>query len=169
MFLFDLQVIGLIVWMMMDLCDVVVDYMMLLGLYYLMVCGYYYGFGFWVDGGLCVDWMLVYYYCVDSQGIGFDCSVSGSNVVGQYVLQVVEIYGDFVCVFELLLLWFYYVLWDCCMCLGRMFWDELVGCYLWGVCQVCLMQDIWVVLCDWIDLQWYWYVVVFLQIQYDEV
>lgn len=65
----------------MGLCEVVVNYMIFLGLYYLMVCGYYYGFGFWVDGGLCVDWILVYYYWVDCNGIGFDWIVCGSNVV----------------------------------------------------------------------------------------
>lgn len=45
-----------------------------------MVVNYYFGFGFWVVDMLCVDWMFVYYYCVDEMGLGFDCICMGSGV-----------------------------------------------------------------------------------------
>lgn len=74
-------VCDVIVELMLFLCEVVVDYMMLLGLYYLMGIGYYYGLVFWVDDFEWLDWNFVYYYCVDCGGIGFDCLFMGSNVV----------------------------------------------------------------------------------------
>lgn len=144
--------------------------MMLLGLYYQFVWGYYYGFELWCSVfGVCLDWLFFYYYKVDKEGIGFDCSSKGSDVVFQYFDLFCQIYNDKVICFEIYLFWFYYVFWYYQMKSGCMFWGELCYVYDRGVWQVCGFQEVWDSVEFFVDVCWFGEVQLKLKIQMCDV
>ena len=142
----DPAVVQPIVDMMMGSREAAVNYMTPLGLHHLMARGHHYGPGPWVDGGPRADWTSVYYHRADSNGIGFDRTVHGSNAVSQYAPVVAQHYGSLREVPESLLLWFHHVPWDHRMTSGRPLWDELIARYSLGVRQVQTMQQTWATL-----------------------
>ena len=70
---------------MLDSREVVVDYMMPLGLHHIFAGNHHYGPEPWYDvPGARRDWMPPYYHRADKEGLGFDRTSRGSDAVAQY-------------------------------------------------------------------------------------
>jgi alpha-glucuronidase len=123
--------------------ETVVNYSMTLGLHHIMATGHHYGPGPWVSDQARADWNPVYYHRADSQGLGFDRTVTGSNALEQYAPEWQQLWGNVDTCPENLLLWFHHVPWDHKMKSGRTLWDELCLRYQQGVDEVRVMQREW--------------------------
>jgi alpha-glucuronidase len=108
-----------------------------------MARGHHYGPGPWVSGGPRADWTSVYYHQADTNGVGFDRTVAGSNAVEQYAAPLRDLYGRLDRVPDDFLLWFHHVPWDYRMRSGRPLWDELTFRYCRGVQTVATMKQAW--------------------------
>ena len=128
--------------MMMASREITVNYMTPIGLHHIMYAGHHYGPGPWVNRGR-QDWTSVYYHRVDSTGIGFDRTRTGSDAVDQYFPEVRNMYENIETCPENLLLWFHHVPWDYKMHSGRSLWDELCYKYNSGVNSVTEMVEDW--------------------------
>jgi len=130
--------------MMMDSREVVVDYMMPLGLHHIFAFDHHYGPEPWGDmeGGR-PDWMPWYYHNADTVGLGFDRTTNGSNAVAQYNEPLRSIFNNIATCPENLLLWFHHVPWTHTMKSGRTLWDELCFHYDQGVQEVREFQKTW--------------------------
>ena len=122
--------------------EAVVNYMTPLGLAHIMATGHHYGPAPWVRLSR-ADWSPTYYHKVDSLGIGFDRTATGSNAVAQYAPPVRDRYGSLSTVPDSLLLWFHHVPWTYRMHSGRTLWDEMAFRYNAGVDSVRAMQKLW--------------------------
>lgn len=130
--------------MMLESREAAVHYMMPLGLHHIMSANGHYGPGpWWAPKNMRADWTPPYYHKVDSNGIGFDRSSTGSNAVSQYHESLAGIFNDINTCPENLLLWFHHVPWDHTMKSGRNLWNELCYDYDKGVKEVRNFQQIW--------------------------
>ena len=123
--------------------EAAVDYMTPLGLAHLMATGHHYGPGPWVSELARGEWNPVYYHQADSEGIGFDRTVTGSNAISQYTEPVARGFANPESIDNRYLLWFHHLPWDYPMRSGRNLWQELVLRYDRGLSAVETMQLAW--------------------------
>ena len=161
----DARFVAPAVAMMMGSREAAVDYMTPLGLAHLMAAGHHYGPGPWQGGGARADWTPPYFHRADSDGIGADRGVSGSNAVSQYPQPLADQYNDPKLTPEKYLLWFHHLGWDYPMASGRTLWDELVNHYSRGVEYVRQMRRTWAALAPYVDAERYAETSAFLEIQ----
>lgn len=129
---------------MLDSREATVNYMMPLGLHHIFSAHAHYGPGpWWAPPGMRADWTPPYYHKVDSFGIGFDRTPSGSNAIVQYSEELATQLTNVNTCPESLLLWFHHLPWDYQMKSGRSLWDEMCYRYNTGVKQVRDFQQIW--------------------------
>lgn len=154
--------------MMMRSREAVVDYMTPLGLAHLMDTGHHYGPGPWVSELARPEWNPVYYHRADSEGIGFDRTLTGSNAVEQYAEPVARHFSDLDSIGDKDLLWFHHLPWDYRMKSGNTLWEELVSRYDHGVGEVIEMQATWETLKPYVDQQRFERTANLLEVQLDE-
>ena len=137
---------------MLDSREAMVNYMMPLGLAHLFAWQHHYGPdpGFHLEGAR-PDWMPSYYHRVDTVGLGFDRTMTGSNAVSQYFPPLRDSLNNLETCPEKFLLWFHHVPWDHRMQSGRTLWEELCYKYQSGVDSVYAFQRIWEKMKPYID------------------
>lgn len=141
---------------MLDSREVVVDYMMPLGLHHIFAGNHHYGPEPWYDvPGARRDWMPPYYHRADKEGLGFDRTSRGSDAVAQYPDSLCRLYGDLSTCPEKYFLWFHHVPWDYRMKSGRTFWDELCHKYDDGVKAARGFCDVWTRMKPYVDAERY--------------
>jgi alpha-glucuronidase len=151
--------------MMMTSRQIMVNYMTPLGLHHIMGTGHHYGPAPWVNNAGRADWNPVYYHRVDSNGIGFDRTATGSNAISQYQSAAAARWKDINTCDEDYLLWFHHVPWTHRMRSGRNLWEELCARYNAGVESVRGMQKTWSKLEGLIDAERFRQTKMFLAIQ----
>src|SRR5439155_13386419 len=129
----DPHVVDAVKKIMLSSREAVVNYMTPLGLHHIMGTGHHYGPAPWVNNAGRPDWNPVYYHRADSVGIGFDRTVTGSNALSQYAVEVRLQWEDLKNCDEKYLLWFHHVPWRYKTRSGRILWDELCYKYYPGV------------------------------------
>lgn len=142
--------------MMLSSREMVVDYMMPLGLHHIFAGGHHYGPEPWyAPEGVRPDWTPPYYHKADSLGIGFDRTKNGSGNVTQYPEPLCSLYDSLEDCPENLLLWFHHVPWTHRMASGNTLWEEMClhyerGCRqagdnlkLWQRLKPYVEKDIW--------------------------
>lgn len=130
--------------MMLTSREAAVNYMMPLGLHHIMSANEHYGPGpWWAPARVRADWTPPYYHKVDSIGIGFDRSNTGSNATSQYHEPLTTQFNNLATCPENLLLWFHHIPWNYKMKSGHTFWDEMCYHYDMGVQQVRQFQKTW--------------------------
>jgi alpha-glucuronidase len=123
--------------------EVCVNYMTPLGLHHIMAEGHHFGPGPWVDSLNRADWTAVYYHKANKDGIGFDRTEEGSNLLGQYHKGFSSQYENVdECPTEFLL-WFHRVPWNKKLKTGRTVWEEMVYRYDLGVKDAEIMHRDW--------------------------
>ncbi|MGK9369008.1 alpha-glucuronidase family glycosyl hydrolase [Melioribacter sp. Ez-97] len=145
-----------------------VNYMTPLGLHHIMGWDHHYGPAPWIKDKPRADWTSVYYHRADSNGIGFDRTVKGSNAVSQYHPPVSEIFNSLEKCPEKYLLWFHHVPWDYKLKSGKTLWEELCNHYYAGVDSVRSMRNKWKQLKGKIDDERFDHVSMLMKIQEDE-
>ncbi|CAN5436765.1 alpha-glucuronidase family glycosyl hydrolase [soil metagenome] len=163
----DPAVVPRIVHMMMVSREAVVNYMTPLGLAHIMATGHHYGPAPWARVAR-ADQSPTYYLKLDSIGIGFDRTATGSNSVSQYFPQVRDRYANLATVPDSNLLWFHHVPWNHEMRSGRTLWNEMIVRFNAGVDTVRSMQRTWSGMRNVIDPQRFAEVQSFLAIQEKE-
>ena len=153
---------------MLNSRETTVQYMTPLGLHHIMGYGHHYGPAPWVDKAARADWTCTYYHKADSNGIGFDRTITGSNAIAQYKTEVQKQWNDTATCDEKFLLWFHHLPWTYKMKSGRTLWNELCYQYYTGADKVKQMQQTWQSLKNKTDQQRYEQVSMLLQIQYEE-
>ncbi|MBR07228.1 MAG: alpha-glucuronidase [Rickettsiales bacterium] len=153
---------------MMTSWPAAVNYMTPLGLHHLMGTGHHYGPAPWVNNLPRADWNPAYYHKVDTIGIGFDRTTSGSDAVSQYFPEVTHLLNDPKTCPEKFLLWFHHLPWDYQMKSGKDLWTELCLSYQTGINQVRTMQKKWSSLQSDIDAERFQSVTMLLKIQEEE-
>lgn len=116
--------------------ETLVNYMTPLGLHHIMGNGHHYGPAPWSNNLPRPDWNPVYYHKVDSFGIGFDRTSSGTDALAQYAPEARKEYEDVTTCDEKYLLWFHHVSWKHKMKSGRTLWEELCYKYYKGVDEI---------------------------------
>lgn len=112
--------------MMLASREMVVDYMMPLGLHHIFAGNHHYGPEPWYAPEWCrPDWTPPYYHKASADGIGFDRTMKGSGNVAQYPEALCRQYDSVESCPENLLLWFHHLPWNHVMKSGRTLWDEL--------------------------------------------
>jgi alpha-glucuronidase len=164
----ELVVVKSISKIMLTSREAVVNYMTPLGLHHLMGTNHHYGPAPWVNNAGRADWNPVYYHRVDSFGIGFDRTKSGSNALEQYAPEVRQRFENIKTCPEEYLLWFHHVPWDYKMESGKSLWDELCTKYYSGVNSVRWMQQEWQSMSKYIDKERFVLVKMLLDIQLNE-
>jgi Alpha-glucuronidase len=140
--------------MMIDSREAVVNYMMPLGLHHLFAWEHHYGPEPWCDiPNARPDWLPKYYHQANTDGIGFDRSSKGTNVVEQYGSPLRELYDKPETCPEKYLLWFHHISWNYTMKDGKTLWDELCYKYDLGVKEVRNFETIWNQLQKFVDQQ----------------
>jgi len=129
--------------LMMRSREAVVDYMTPLGLAHIMGTGHHYGPAPWVDDLARPEWNPVYYHHANSEGIGFDRTIAGSNALAQYAGPVADRFANLETVPHEYLLWFHRLPWDYQMRSGKTLWRELIAHYDHGVAEVEAMRASW--------------------------
>ncbi|MCQ2214684.1 MAG: alpha-glucuronidase [Bacteroidales bacterium] len=130
--------------MLCDSREMVVDYMMPLGLHHIFAWGHHYGPEPWCAiPGARPDWMPSYYHRADEAGLGFDRSPSGSKGNEQYNAPLSELYGNIEKCPDEYLLWFHHAAWDRKMQSGRTLWDELCYRYNRGMQAAEAQYQLW--------------------------
>lgn len=142
--------------MMLASREMVVDYMMPLGLHHIFAGEHHYGPEPWyAPEGCRPDWTPPYYHNASAEGIGFDRTTGGSANVAQYPDNLCRQYNSVEDCPENLLLWFHHLPWTHTMDSGRTLWDELClhydrGCrqalenlQLWESLRIYVDKDIW--------------------------
>lgn len=153
---FDAEFIEPVKNMMLASREMVVDYMMPLGLHHIFAGEHHYGPEPWyAPEGCRPDWTPPYYHKASSEGIGFDRTMGGSANVAQYPERLRNQYDSLEDCPENLLLWFHHLPWTHTMKSGRTLWDELClhydrGCrqalenlHLWESLRIYVDKDIW--------------------------
>jgi alpha-glucuronidase len=128
---------------MLESHEALVDYMTPLGLHHIMWGGHHYGPAPWWDTEPRADWNPVYFHRAEQNGIGFDRTATGSNVVSQYHAPVRDSFASLATCPEKFLLWFHHVPWDYRTRSGRILWDELALHYQRGVDWVRATRKLW--------------------------
>ena len=129
---------------MMASREACVDYMMPLGLHHIFKFDHHYGpepDGFKANYPL--EWCPVYYHQVDSIGVGFDRSSTGTGATAQYREPFCSLYDSLETCPENLLLWFHHVPWNHPMKSGQTLWQELNNHYNHGVSEVDRFHQVW--------------------------
>ncbi len=130
--------------MMLDSREAAVDYMMPLGLHHIMSANGHYGPGpWWAPKGMRADWTPPYYHQVDSIGIGFNRTKTGSDAVDQYHEPLASQFNDPNSCPDGFLLWFHHLPWTFKMKNGRNLWDDMCYRYDRGVQEVRQFQKVW--------------------------
>jgi alpha-glucuronidase len=163
----DAAVVRKIVHMMMVSREAVVNYMTPLGLAHIMATGHHYGPAPWARVAR-ADQSPHYYLKLDSLGVGFDRTATGSNQVAQYFPPVRDRYANLATVPDSNLLWFHHVPWNYQMKSGRTLWNEMIVHLNAGVDTVRAMQRTWNGVRSAIDPQRFAEVQSFLAIQEKE-
>lgn len=153
---FDAEFVEPVKNMMLSSREMVVDYMMPLGLHHIFAGEHHYGPEPWyAPEGCRPDWTPPYYHKASSEGIGFDRTMGGSANVAQYPEKLRNQYDSLDDCPENLLLWFHHLPWTHTMKSGRTLWDELClhydrGCrqalenlQLWESLRIYVDKDIW--------------------------
>jgi len=89
------------------------------------------------------DWTAIYYHRVDSIGLGFDRTATGSNALAQYTPKVRQVWDNADQCPLPYLLWFHHVPWTKKLSTGRTLWDELCTRFYTGADSVSWMQQQW--------------------------
>ena len=140
--------------MMLESREAAVNYMMPMGLHHIFAGKHHYGPGPWYSPkGIRPDWTPPYYHKADSNGIGFDRTISGSKAVSQYHEPLFSQFNDLNRCPEIYLLWFHHLPWSYKMKDGLTLWDEMCYCYDKGVQQVRQFQKIWDQVQPYVDAQ----------------
>jgi alpha-glucuronidase len=136
-------VVKMIPAMMAGSREACVDYMNPLGLGHLMARDHHYGPqpDDTVPGH--EDWSPTYFHQADAIGLGYDRSVKGSNLTGQYFPKIGKVFDNIDTCPENQICWFHHVSWTRKMKSGRTFWDELCHRYDAGVAYVTAMRAQW--------------------------
>jgi len=130
--------------MMLQSREAAVNYMMPLGLHHIFSANEHYGPGpWWAPKGVRKDWTPPYYHKVDSIGIGFDRTKTGSDAVSQYHEPLNSQFSELKTCPEAFLLWFHHLPWYYKTKSGQTLWDELCYHYETGLNQVREFQKIW--------------------------
>jgi alpha-glucuronidase len=146
--------------------EAVVDYMMPLGLHHLFAWEHHYGPEPWCDrAGARPDWLPKYYHQAGKDGIGFDRSSRGTNVVEQYCSPLRETFNNVSSCPEKYLLWFHHLPWNYRMKDGKTLWDGMCFMYERGVKEVRGFQQTWNSLRKYVDADRFAQVKSKLQIQ----
>ncbi len=156
-----------VVHMMMISREAVVDYMDPLGLASQMEAGTHFGPGPWVHPGphMPPDWSSTYYSRANSEGIGFNRTITGSDAVSQYAPHVAAKFASLRrCPLDLLL-WFHHVPWTYRLRTGHTLWNSLLRHYQRGVDTVKRMRKTWDGLSRYVDPQRFRLTADFLAIQ----
>lgn len=129
---------------MLDSREAAVDYMMPLGLHHIFAGGHHYGPEPWyeIPGGR-RDWMPRYYHQVDSMGIGFNRSPSGSDAVSQYPAELASRWGSVETCPDEYALWFHHLPWTHRMQSGDTLWEALCRAYQRGYDKCVEFQKVW--------------------------
>jgi len=128
--------------LMLNSRDVFVNYSTPLGLHHIMGWDHHYGPGPWVEGSR-PDWSAPYYHQADLDGIGFDRTSTGSDVLGQYAPEIEQRWSDPATCPEKYLLWFHHLPWAYKMSSGHSLWEEICYKYDHGVKSVKDMKRTW--------------------------
>lgn len=145
-----------------------VNYMTPLGLHHIMGWNHHYGPAPWIKDKHRDDWTSVYYHRADSNGIGFDRTITGSNAVSQYFPEVAEKFSSLEKCPDEYLLWFHHLPWDYKMKSGKTLWEEICYHYYKGVDGVKETIKIWNLLKNKIDNERFEHVRMLLNIQLKE-
>lgn len=97
----------------------------------------------WVDNLSRPNWNPVYYHKADTNGIGFDRTLSGSNTTEQYASYLTKTFNDVNTIPEKYLLWFHHVPWNFKLQNGTTLWDGIALKYQEGVNEVNNMIHTW--------------------------
>ena len=152
--------------MMVDSREAVVHYMMPLGLHHLFAWEHHYGPEPWCDiPNARPDWLPKYYHQAQDNGIGFDRSSKGTNVVEQYCSPLREMFDNPQTCPEIYLLWFHHLPWNYKMKSGQTLWNELCYTYDLGVKEVRGFQTTWAKAEKYVDRERFGQVEAKLQIQ----
>lgn len=164
----DREVVSSIKKIMLPSHEYCVNYMTPLGLHHIMGWDHHYGPAPWIKEKHRADWTSVYYHKADSNGIGFNRTITGSNATNQYAQEVNNYYSSLETCPDELLLWFHHLPWNYKMKSGRTLWDELCYRYNWGVNGFREMIKIWKSLENKIDTMRFNHVKMLLAIQEKE-
>jgi alpha-glucuronidase len=130
--------------MMLQSREAAVDYMMPLGFHHIFSADHHYGPGpWWAPKGMRQDWTPPYYHQADTDGVGFDRTMAGSDAVSQYHEPLASQFNDLKSCPEKYLLWFHHLPWDYKLESGRTLWDEICYHYETGLNQVRKFQKTW--------------------------
>ncbi len=161
-------VVGPIVDIMMGSHEVLVNYMMPLGLHHQFATGHHYGPGPWISDLTRPEWNPTYYNRADKNGVGFDRTRTGSNAVAQYAPELAALFADPQAFDEKYLLWFHHVPWDFTTKSGKTLWAALVEKFDSGVAGVGAMRETWQQMKPHVDARRFAQVNAFLAIQQRE-
>ena len=131
----DEPVVGTIKSMMMGSWEAAVNYQEPLGLLHLMRASDHYG--------PAPASRVNKYFFMDAEGIGYERSTGGSDMVSQYCSPLSDEYDSLQAYPEKYLLFFHKIPWDFRMASGRTLWDELCWRYDSGVGYVRQMRKQW--------------------------
>ena len=125
--------------------EVVVDYMMPLGLHHIFAEGHHYGPQPWQNNpGQRADWQCVYYHRADEAGIGFDrTQATGSGATAQYPAEFADMVENIATCPDKYLLWFHHAGWNHRCQSGNSLWAELCCRYQHGLTEVRRMLSDW--------------------------
>jgi alpha-glucuronidase len=130
--------------MMLQSRETAVNYMMPLGLHHIFAANHHYGPGpWWGPKNVRPDWTPPYYHQADTNGIGFDRTLNGSNAVSQYHEPLSSQYNDLKTCPEVYLLWFHHLPWDYKLKNARTLWDAICYHYENGLQKVREFQKLW--------------------------
>lgn len=154
--------------LMLESRDILVQYSNPIGLHHIMGTSHHYGPAPWVNNQHRPEWNPVYYHKADSNGIGFDRTVTGSNALAQYQPGARQSWENRDSCDEKYLLWFHHVAWNYPLKSGRRLWEELCYQYYEGAARAGKMQDTWKKVQPYVDPQRFDQVNMFLNIQHKE-
>lgn len=154
--------------LMLESRDILVQYSNPIGLHHIMGTSHHYGPAPWVNNQQRPEWNPVYYHKADSNGIGFDRTVTGSNALAQYQPGARQQWEHRDSCDEKYLLWFHHVAWNYQMKSGRRLWEELCYQYYEGAARAGKMQATWKKLQPYVDPQRFDQVNMLLNIQHKE-
>ena len=164
----DKEFVDKVLDMMLTSRETIVNYMTPLGLHHQMGWDHHYGPGPWIKDKPRADWTSVYYSKVDTDGIGFDRTKTGSDAVDQYYPEVASMFSSLKTCPDKFLLWFHHVSWNYKLKSGNTLWDELCYHYYDGAKAVGDMIKTWQSLKGLIDEERFNQVRMLLNIQQKE-
>jgi alpha-glucuronidase len=140
--------------MMLESREATVDYMTPLGLHHFFAPSDHYGPSpWWGPKNTRMDWTPLFYHKADANGVGFDRTHKGNNLVGQYKEPIASTFDNLETCPEIFLLFFHHLPWDYKMKSGMTLWDEICYHYDRGVKQVREFQMVWDKVEPYVDTQ----------------